>query len=251
VLRRSISPILAPVVLVAVPTAALIALRPTPAGRPASWSGDDVVRVGCWSLACVFTAWLAITMLASVVAFVRGDALAAFRAVGGAPPVVRRLLQTVFAGAVAVAPMTSDTAPPVRLHAGADGRLVQGRARVASTTTSAATSTATRATSTTRPAPVPPASVPPPKPAAPPSRAPSPTRRSAPVSAGRVHVVRRGDNLWSIARAEVARATGDAHPSDSIIAAYWQRVIALNRATLRSGHPSLIFPGEIVSLPNP
>jgi len=65
------------------------------------------------------------------------------------------------------------------------------------------------------------------------------------------HVVRAGDNLWSIARAEVVRATGDARPGDAIIAAYWQRVIALNRATLRSGNPSLIFPGEIVALPTP
>ena len=64
-------------------------------------------------------------------------------------------------------------------------------------------------------------------------------------------MVRTGDNLWSIARAEIVRTTGDAHPSDAVIAAYWQRVIALNRATLRSGNPSLIFPGEIVALPTP
>ena len=58
-----------------------------------------------------------------------------------------------------------------------------------------------------------------------------------------------GDNLWSIARAEIVRTTGDAHPSDAVIAEYWQRVIVLNRATLRSGNPSLIFPGEIVAMP--
>jgi hypothetical protein len=45
------------------------------------------------------------------------------------------------------------------------------------------------------------------------------------------------------------RTTGVAHPTDAVIAEYWERVVALNRATLRSGNPSLIFPGEIVALP--
>jgi len=58
-----------------------------------------------------------------------------------------------------------------------------------------------------------------------------------------------GDNLWQIARAEVARASGTYRPSDAQIAPYWNEVIAENRTTLRSGDPSLIFPGEVVELP--
>jgi len=69
-------------------------------------------------------------------------------------------------------------------------------------------------------------------------------------SSGRVHVVRSGDNLWRIARAEVIRTSGVPRPVDTLIAPYWRRVIAANRATLRSGDPSLIFPGEVVTLPN-
>jgi nucleoid-associated protein YgaU len=61
-------------------------------------------------------------------------------------------------------------------------------------------------------------------------------------------VVRRGDNLWLIARAELIRRTG-AYPNDVEIARYWRAVIGANRTTLRSGNPSLIFPGEIVALP--
>ena len=37
-------------------------------------------------------------------------------------------------------------------------------------------------------------------------------------------------------------------PNDAI-ARYWQRLIAANRTTLRSGDPSLIFPGEVITLP--
>ena len=65
-----------------------------------------------------------------------------------------------------------------------------------------------------------------------------------------VHVVRPGDNLWLIARRTLIEA-GNTRPADTEIARYWQIVIAANRATLRSGDPSLIFPGELVALPAP
>ena len=67
--------------------------------------------------------------------------------------------------------------------------------------------------------------------------------------------MRAGDNLWRIASDRVSRATGTASddapndvPNDAI-ARYWQRLIAANRTTLRSGDPSLIFPGEVITLP--
>jgi hypothetical protein len=60
-------------------------------------------------------------------------------------------------------------------------------------------------------------------------------------------VVRAGDNLWSIAR--TALRTSANGPADPQVAQYWYAVIAANRATLRSGDPSLIYPGEIVTLP--
>jgi len=240
--RRNLGPLIGSVLLAAAPIAVLIATRPS--GRPPMWSADQVVRTTCWGLACACTAWLAITMLSCVVAFVRVDAAAALRVAGGAPPIVRRVVQTLFAGAVAVAPMTSDTAPPpIRLHAGADGRLVDGRTRSSATTTSTTTST----TNTTMPSKTP-KSFPQPE-LVPPVRVAHPQARRVAAAPAHAHVVRTGDNLWSIARAEIVRTTGDARPSDAVIAEYWQRVIALNRATLRSGNPSLIFPGEIVALP--
>ncbi|HEY5985422.1 MAG TPA: hypothetical protein VIV12_03415 [Streptosporangiaceae bacterium] len=60
-----------------------------------------------------------------------------------------------------------------------------------------------------------------------------------------------GDNLWTISRDRLAEATGRraSELSDHEIAAYWLRVIAVNRSSLRSGDPDLIFPGEKIQLP--
>jgi nucleoid-associated protein YgaU len=80
----------------------------------------------------------------------------------------------------------------------------------------------------------------PPSPA-PPTTSPSPTATA-------VHVVVAGDNLWRIASARLAGERGFV-PSDADVAPYWSRVIDANRATLRSGDPNLIFPGELVDLP--
>jgi nucleoid-associated protein YgaU len=64
------------------------------------------------------------------------------------------------------------------------------------------------------------------------------------------HVVVSDDHLWGIAAAhlrELGVESGD--PSPSTVARYWSTVISANRATLRSGNPNLIFPGEVVVLP--
>jgi nucleoid-associated protein YgaU len=60
--------------------------------------------------------------------------------------------------------------------------------------------------------------------------------------------VRAGDSLWLIARARLTDASGRA-PGETEVANYWRAVIAANRPTLRSGDPSLIYPGEILVLP--
>jgi len=66
-----------------------------------------------------------------------------------------------------------------------------------------------------------------------------------------IHRVEPGDNLWLIARNQLALAT-ERNPRslrNSEVAAYWVRVIAANRARLRSKDPDLIYPGEYVRLP--
>lgn len=68
-----------------------------------------------------------------------------------------------------------------------------------------------------------------------------------PTATSEVHVVQPGDNLWDIATSRVSRSGGPS--STRAVAAYWLRLIDLNRLQLRSGDPDLIFPGEVIELP--
>jgi len=67
----------------------------------------------------------------------------------------------------------------------------------------------------------------------------------------RAVTVEPGDNLWSIAAAAL-ESTGGQAPDERQIAAYWLRVIELNRARLpEPGDPNLLFPGDAILLPPP
>ena len=74
-------------------------------------------------------------------------------------------------------------------------------------------------------------------------------RTPAPPPADHTHVVQPGDNLWRIAKQELATRHGGSPPDELTTARYWQQIVAANRGTLRSGNPSLIYPGELVALP--
>jgi nucleoid-associated protein YgaU len=64
------------------------------------------------------------------------------------------------------------------------------------------------------------------------------------------HQVVPGDNLWTIARDQLAEARGGAdEPILHKVAAYWLRVVEANRDRLVSGDPDLIYPGERTVLP--
>jgi hypothetical protein len=80
---------------------------------------------------------------------------------------------------------------------------------------------------------------------------PSPTPTPAPNAPAHRHVVVAGDNLWTIATAEVARTTGrsESELNDQEVASYWVELVAAARPGLRSGNPNLIYPGEVVPLP--
>jgi nucleoid-associated protein YgaU len=79
----------------------------------------------------------------------------------------------------------------------------------------------------------------------------SPGRARAPEASTDTHEVVPGDNLWDIAAAHLAEATG--RPAEALtdgeIASYWVRLMAANDGLLRSGNPNLIFPGERVICP--
>lgn len=97
-----------------------------------------------------------------------------------------------------------------------------------------------------------PATVPPP-PAIAPSAGVSPSNSTsaAPENSLRAttsYTVADGDNLWKIAAGHLA-AVLDGPPSGGEIDDYWRTVISVNRDTLRSSDPNLIYAGEIITLP--
>jgi hypothetical protein len=60
-----------------------------------------------------------------------------------------------------------------------------------------------------------------------------------------------GDDLWRLAAARLAQATGRSRAalSDAEVARYWVVVCEANRTVVRSGDVDLVFPGEVLVLP--
>lgn len=71
---------------------------------------------------------------------------------------------------------------------------------------------------------------------------------SVAATAGATHTVEEGDNLWSIADRHLVETLGS-EPAIAALTAYWRTLIDANTPTLRSGDPNLIYPGEIIELP--
>ncbi len=216
-----------------------------------SLTGDELAIGVAAIVVIVCAAWLAVTTLACLGALAFGQRDAAIRIAGFAPPIARRVLQAALVGTTVLMPVAAHAAPPSEplvLHVGAGGRLTTLPESGASATDPADEIPVVRAprTTTTTTPPTTPTTATTPTTSTPAPAAPVPSPVSAP--AAHRHVVRAGDNLWRIARAEITRVTG-ASTSDEAVARYWKRVIAANRSTLRSGDPSLIFPGEVIALP--
>jgi hypothetical protein len=78
-----------------------------------------------------------------------------------------------------------------------------------------------------------------------------PVAPSAPATNDATHTVAPGEHLWSIAATTVAVRTGraidDLSPGD--IAPFWASLVERNRARVRSGNSSLVYPGEVLELP--
>jgi nucleoid-associated protein YgaU len=238
--------------------------RPAPSGSPLGWSGTETATVGAWALAVAAATWLAVVSVVCLVAVRRGHTALAHAAARRAPRIVRRAVEGALAASLLVGTAVGTAAgaatvdvPVVRTPHAAS---IPSPTTVAPVRDTPSTTAPQPTSTTTSHAPVP-ADAPPPveqpvvrgpvSVAPQPSHAataPAPTRPAARPSA--THVVVAGDNLWRIARAELI-ARGDPQPDDAAIAGYWRRVIDANRSTLRSGNPSLIYPGEIVALPEP
>lgn len=57
-------------------------------------------------------------------------------------------------------------------------------------------------------------------------------------------VVEKGDHLWKISERHLST-----HRPEQETAPYWLQVIEVNTPSLRSGDPDLIYPGELIVLP--
>jgi hypothetical protein len=250
--------------LIATTAAALVALaglataHPRPAGPPTAWSGGDTAAVAAWALAVATATWLAIVAGVCAIALRTRRTRLARAAAARAPRFVRHAVEIALAGTCAIASAagaapTSTMAPATRV----DVPVVRDRRAMSrpAPTRPAPTTTTPTAPAPDRPEPpiAPPAAV---RPADEPIVRGEPARRraeappsSAPRPPARTHVVAVGENLWVIARAALV-ARGNPAPDEVAIARYWHRVVADNRPTLRSGDPSLIYPGEMVVLPD-
>lgn len=87
-------------------------------------------------------------------------------------------------------------------------------------------------------------------PQAPADPAPATPETPPPAQEG-THKVVPGDNLWTIARDTLAKASNrdKGAISEAEIRTYWLKVIEANKGNIRSGDPHWIFPGEVINLP--
>jgi nucleoid-associated protein YgaU len=192
-------------------TALLLTVRPSL--RPVPADGDDLAIAVAWTVAFACSLRLTLTSVWCAVALHRDRPERARRVARLAPVFVRRAVEVAIVSSIAVSVPVAASALP-------------------------------------RDEPVVRAVVPAPFKPTPPAPTPAAPTPSVPpvVAAPRTYVVRRGDNLWSIARARLV-TEGNADPDETHIARYWRALVAANQATLRSGNPSLIFPGEVIALP--
>ncbi|MCU1429976.1 MAG: hypothetical protein JWL83_3976 [Actinomycetia bacterium] len=222
-----------------------------------------------WWIAFALASWCAITTI-TCVASRAFPALRALRVLDVCTaPAVRRAVDRALAlslalgtistvavaGAAMPASATTTTTmaerrPPVVVRVTPDGKIVvePGSKPSATTATTAPTPTTTSRLTTNMPPATHRRPASEPRPPKPPEPAATAGRRVRTPARPDLYTVVPGDNLWHIAAARLAAANRRV-PTDEEIAPYWQRVVAANRSTLRSGDPNLIFAGELVTLP--
>jgi hypothetical protein len=251
------------VLLLTVEAAALEALRRIGTGLPlprrASYSwvanapAEDVIAVTAWLAAVTVAAWLFLTTTGYLVTRIAGLPRAAHMLRRLTAPMIRRfvdgaLVLTLAASvaAPAVPAGATELPPPLVLHVADDAPAETMPDLAPSGSPALGVVPPGVGAAGFAPAPstvgVPGTNRPSPEATEPASPDPEPV--PDPVVAAARHTVAPGDNLWTIAAAHLR-----AHGSPDDVAPYWRQVIAANQATLRSGDPNLIFPGEIVTLP--
>ncbi|MET1000407.1 MAG: hypothetical protein ABWZ15_01240 [Acidimicrobiia bacterium] len=214
---------------VAVSIVALTATRPTLSA--VATDDEALVLSAAWLVTAAVTTWYALGLAMCTAARLSPGRPGLRWCTAFAPRLVQRAAgvawgaSLLFAPTLAQAPAGAASHPP---FVAVDEPFVRAPAPApAPTSTIAMPTIPTTAPLAEAPAPV-----------APPTAAVPPATRH--------HIVVAGENLWSIAAAELA---GHGETSERAVAAYWRTVVEANRAALRSGNPNLIFPGEVIALP--
>ncbi len=200
-------------------------------------TGEQLALVVAWAVALITAAWISATSAVGLFALVSRNRTAARLAHVCAPRFVRRMVEASLVATLLVTPARAPVAGPAIAPAvglAGDQPVVRAPAAVVAPT----------------PKPLPkPTPEPKPAPKTKPSPLPAPTPTATPTAAG-THVVVPGDNLWTIARAQLV-ARGHTDPDIATTARYWRTVVERNREALRSHDPNVIYPGETVALPDP
>jgi len=250
---------LAAVTAVATTAATVFGSHPPALGHRSGW---PLLIAIAWVAGTGVSAWLALTSGAALLAIV-GSGRTAPPVARFAPAFVRRMVEVALVGSCIVGSAVPASAtswktrrdvPVVRAPAAVTTTtLPMTRTRPAPPTTTAALTPRRSVPVTSAPITIPPARTPSARipaaaatrPSEERSRPAAPPARAAIPHTSRQYIVGPGDNLWSIARAALGR-----NARDDEVAPYWKALIAANRSYLRSGDPNLIFPGEVLGLPD-
>jgi hypothetical protein len=206
--------------------------------QPVRWLGDtsaeDVAAALVLLGALVLAYWLVLSTIAGAVAVLSGREVLAAAAHRLSPPLVRRLVSRMMALSMAASSLAGPLVPAL-----ANG---PGEALVWDVGEAPAEGDQEPRDRLI----LPPHLLVVPDPDAESEGVDSPTEPGEPP--GTVTVT-RGDHLWSLSEQHLQRVWGRDDLEDHEVARYWVQVIDLNRARLRSGNPDLIYPGEVVLLP--
>jgi hypothetical protein len=204
-------------------TASGVLVAAHPRFGAAVWSrGDDLALLAAWASALAASAWLFVITAACRLAIGSGRPDVAGRLAPALPFGLRGLVEiAVLATCVALPALPANATTTTTTPVVADQPVVR--------------------------TPVAPHTVPP---TTTPTTSTPPPTTSTPSPVSERVVVRPGDNLWLIARTSLTRVS-TRRPTEAEVMRHWLLVIAANRSTLRSGDPSLVFPGEIVTVPPP
>lgn len=211
---------------------------------------EDAVLATIWAVSILLLTWLAASLTYWRIRLdtpQRGSAILDRLCIPGS----RRLAQATLAATLTLLPACGST--------GSEAPQLSYIGEIESTTTSVATTVTTIRNVTTTMPTTRPSTTEPPTTALPATTTTTPPTTSAPdlapaaaseepATPNSEHLVATGDHLWNIAESTLEASLGRS-PDSSELGTYWRKLIDANQEMLLSGDPSLIYPGETLTIP--